>query len=304
MVATYTPPRIATGVPMPSPTEADAALRRAAAFKIDPVRFAIAGGFAPDPWQVRFLRSGKKRRMLNCSRQVGKSTVVSWGALHRAVFYPGSLVLLLSAGERQSKELMRKVYEAMQTAPNLPELITEGKEQAELANGSRIIALPGTEGTVRGYSAVDLLVVDEASRVADALHAAIKPMLAVSKGEHWTLSTPYGTRGWWYEEKLRIDAAKEEAKEPTWDYYEIPATKCPRITPEFLAQEYEELGEWWYRQEYFCEFLDAESAAFRKSDIDAAFDEDVIPWLMQHKEDYSMVDSLIFEDEGMGGMAA
>ena len=43
----------------------------------DPVVFARRLGFQPDPWQKRLLRSKSKRTLLNCSRQVGKSTITS-----------------------------------------------------------------------------------------------------------------------------------------------------------------------------------------------------------------------------------
>jgi hypothetical protein len=56
------------------------------------------------------------------------------------------------------------------------------KPSLELANGTRIITLPCTEKTIRGYSNVSLLVIDEASRVEDVLLYAVRPMLAVSKG--------------------------------------------------------------------------------------------------------------------------
>jgi hypothetical protein len=62
----------------------------------DPVAFSAALGIEPDPWQAAVLRSSSKRILLNCSRQAGKSTVASVLALHRAVYSPGSLVLLVS----------------------------------------------------------------------------------------------------------------------------------------------------------------------------------------------------------------
>jgi hypothetical protein len=48
-------------------------------------------------------------------------------------------------------------------------------------NGSRIVGLPGIEVTVRGFSAVSLLLIDEASRVDDAMYKALHPMLAVGQ---------------------------------------------------------------------------------------------------------------------------
>jgi hypothetical protein len=43
----------------------------------DPVAFAGSIGFDADPWQARVLRSQSKRIILNCSRQVGKSTITA-----------------------------------------------------------------------------------------------------------------------------------------------------------------------------------------------------------------------------------
>jgi hypothetical protein len=75
----------------------------------------------------------------------------------------------------------------------------ESALRLELRNGSRIVSLPGDETTVRGYSGVRLLVVDEAARVPDDLYFSIRPMLAVSGGRLVCLSTPFGKRGFFYE---------------------------------------------------------------------------------------------------------
>jgi hypothetical protein len=66
----------------------------------------------------------------------------------------------------------------------------------ELENGSRIVSLPGKQDTVRGFSGVRLLVVDEAARVPGELYFAVRPMLAVSGGRLLALSTPFGTVRW------------------------------------------------------------------------------------------------------------
>src|SRR5262249_58061446 len=82
-----------------------------------------------------------------------------------------------------------------------PELREESVLRCELANGSRIVSLPGTERTVRGYSKADLIIIDEAARVEDSLLVATRPMMAVSEGggRLIALSTPAGKRGWFYE---------------------------------------------------------------------------------------------------------
>ncbi len=239
---------------------------------LDPVAFARMAGFEPDPWQADVLRSNHHRMLLNCSRQSGKSTTTAIIALHQAVYTPGSLVLLLSPGLRQSAELFRKVAQAYTAIGETVPSTSETTLRLELQNGSRILSLPATEATVRGYSAPALLIVDEAARVVTDLIVSVRPMLAVSNGRLITLSTPYGSRGWWYDAWRSKD---------DWFRVEIPATMCPRITPGFLAEERRDMGEWWFNQEYLCQFMDAESQAFATDDIDRAFTgEEVQQWVI------------------------
>lgn len=148
------------------------------ALALDPVLLMQQAGIEPDPWQAGVLRSTSPRLLLNCCRQSGKSTTTAGLALHTAIYEPESLTLLLSPGERQSKELLRKVFDVYRAMDRPVPSDAENKLELELTNGSRIVALPGTEGTIRGYSGARLLVVDEASRVPDALYRAIRPMLA------------------------------------------------------------------------------------------------------------------------------
>jgi hypothetical protein len=96
-----------------------------------------------------------------------------------------------------------------------------------------VISLPGSEKTVRGLASVDLIVIDEAARVDDELLAATRPMLAVSNGNLFALTTPAGKRGWFYEQWLRGIG---------WQRISIKSTECSRISQEFLDQEREQLG--------------------------------------------------------------
>lgn len=237
---------------------------------LDPVRLARQCDLDADPWQCRVLRSGAPRMLLNASRQSGKSTTVALLNVHTALHQPESLCLMLPPTLRQSGELFRKAKQLLGrvVADRLPE---ETALSLRLPNGSRIVSLPGQEGTVRGYSAVTLLSIDEASRVPDELYMACRPMLAVSGGRLLAMSTPFGTRGWWYEAWRSSEV---------WERYEVPAEQCPRISAAFLAEEKRTIGEWWYRQEYNCEFLDAQSQAFTRDEIDRAFKEEVETWAL------------------------
>ena len=241
------------------------------AVALDPARFAAAAGITPDPWQVDVLRSSAPRLLLNCSRQSGKSTIAAVLAVHTAVYEAGSLVVLLSPSLRQSGELFKKCIAVYRTLGRPVPADSETALSLTLENGSRIVSLPGTERTIRGYSGARLLLIDEAARVPNDLYRAVRPMLAVSGGRLGLLSTPFGTRGFFYE------SWRERAR---WHYVEVPAGRCPRIPAGFLAEEAETLGPFWYAQEYGCQFLDAQSQAFTRDEVDRAFAEEVHPWAL------------------------
>lgn len=152
---------------------------------------------------------------------------------------------MLSPGLRQSSELFRKVTDAYKALGRPVPADAESALRIELENGSRIIALPGNEATVRGYSGAKLLVVDEASRVEDSLYYSIRPMLAVGRGRLALMSTPFRKRGFFHQEWTEGQG---------WERYEVPAEECPRISPAFLEEERRTMAPFFYVQEYGCQF--------------------------------------------------
>ena len=225
-------------------------------------------GFNPDPWQRKFLDSTAKKVSLNCSRQSGKSSVSSILALHEAIYSPGSLTLMVSPSLRQSSELFRKFLDNLAILDTMPAREEDTKLSIKLNNGSRVVSLPGSEGTVRGYSAVNLLIVDESARVLDDLYFAVKPMLAVSRGRILALSTPHGKQGWWFDCWTNDDS---------WQKFEIKATDCPRISSAFLESERKSMPRAVFQSEYFCEFTETEDSVFGFDDVMNAISSDVKP---------------------------
>ncbi len=235
---------------------------------LDPVRLARRMGIEPDPWQARVLRSPKAQVILNCSRQVGKSTVTGALASHTALYEPGAPILLLSPTERQSVELLRKVKGTLAAlGTETAEVEVNNALSLEFASGSRILALPGKEGTIRGFSGVKLLIIDEASRVPDALYQAVRPMLAVSGGRLVLLSTPCGKRGFFHHEWTEGGA--------DWERVAITAYDCPRIARAWLDKERATIGDWWFAQEYLCQFKETTDQVFGYDDVMGALSNDV-----------------------------
>jgi len=234
---------------------------------LDPVAFAVELGFTPDGWQEKALNWTGNRLMLNCSRQTGKSTMAAILALHLAI-YSMSLILLVSPSLRQSSELFRKVTDLIKKLSTKPKLIEDNKLSCTFNNGSRIVSLPSSEATIRGFSGANLIIEDEASRVPGELYRAIRPMLATSGGQLILMSTPFGKRGHFFE---------EWDKGESWEKVKITASECPRISEQFLLEERASLGDWWYRQEYECEFVESVDSVFGYELVMGALSRDVKP---------------------------
>jgi hypothetical protein len=226
-------------------------------------------GFTADATQQAVLRSNKRRGLLNCTRQWGKSTVTAAKAVHQAVHLPDCLTVVVSPSARQTGEFIRKAAGFLRKLKIRPKGDGDNEISLELPNGARIVGLPGSEATVRGFSAVSLLLVDEAARVSDELYLAIRPMLAVSDGALWLMSTPFGKRGFFYEAWAHSG--------PEWERIRASAMECPRISRQFLEEERATMGDRWFRQEYLCEFEDALSGVFARDLVDGAVTHEIEP---------------------------
>jgi hypothetical protein len=232
---------------------------------LDPSVILSAQGLTPDPWQRDLLLSNHRQVLLNCSRQSGKSRAVSALALHTALCRPGSLTLLLSPSLRQSLELFRQVLEGYEAVGRPVPATGESQTRLELQNRSRIVCLPGKEETIRSFSSVKLLVIDEAAKVPDDLYGSVRPMLAVSQGRLLCLSTPFGKRGFfWHAWTHGGD---------DWHRVRVTWEQCPRISADFIAQERRSLSDSWVNQEYNCSFESLEGLVFPDFEARCAIDQ-------------------------------
>lgn len=236
---------------------------------LNPVLLARDCGIEPDPVQAQLLTSSARRLLVNCCRQWGKSTTTALMALHEALYNAPAMIILISPSQPQSTELFKKMHGFWERLSGAPEAQQESLTRMQLANGSRVVSLPGSEKTTRGYSGATLVVMDEASRVPDELLASVRPMLATTGGRFIALSTPAGKRGWLYEAWTRGEG---------WEKISVRGDQCPRISPEFLAEEREALGPLRFSEEYECQFVDAETSVFNTELIEQALTDDFSPF--------------------------
>ena len=235
-------------------------MSRRLSYRLDPAALFEDVVGKPDPWQVKALRSNSKRQLYLASRQSGKSSVAAIKALHTAMYVARSLALLVSPSLPQSQEIFRKCLTAYRDLGRPKGVAAESALRLELGNGSRVVSLPGSEKTNVGYSAT-LLVIDEAARTPSALVEALLPTVAVTGGSIIALTTPAGSRGWFYELWTQPDVEK------LWERFEITADECPRITEEIIEEARMTRGPRHVAQEYFCSFEANESAFFNPEDL-------------------------------------
>lgn len=229
---------------------------------------ALPGGLDPDPWQSACAREIMTTQsiLLLCARQCGKSETDAAMVLLTILLTPPALVLIVGPTERQGLELLAYKFMPMYEAWRELCPMKKGKDlvnSKEFVNGSRIVVLPDKEGNIRSYSRVNLIVLDEASRVTDPLYRAVRPMLSISRGRLMGSSTAFGQRGWFYEEW--INPARP------WARFDVKGADCKRHSKRFLEQERLHHGERWFLQEYCNDFAQAVGAVFSPEDIKGAF---------------------------------
>ena len=236
---------------------------------LDPTLLAERLGLTLDDWQRRVLVERPRRGLWCAARQIGKTTTALITTLWTLLYEAPALCLIVSPSLRQSTEAFRSLMLMYHKLDNVPEARTESATRAEFVNGSRVVSLPGTEKTIRGYAGAKLIVCDEAARIEDSLMSAIRPMLGTSGGSLIMLSTPAGKRGEFFR-------AWSEGG-PEWVKVRVPASECGRLSPEFLAEEKRELGPLRYAEEYELAFNEADEAVFSSAMIDRAFTDAVRP---------------------------
>ena len=278
--------------------------------------YAISCGFYPYAWQTAVLESHAKFKIIDGARQSGKSTIVSVIPAHKAKYKSKSLSLVIAPTRAQANEDMLKIKELMSKDPSYPTLLKNSAFEVTLSNKSRIVVVTATDKAARGYSAPDIILVDEASRVPDTVYSsAVLPMQTASPEdfELILISTPFGKQGFFYDcwansevyEKFEIRAPwSVDERFPAKLFEAIPEEQFARIrseqgiyggySPQHKSYEQQveilrQQGTLIYQQEFLGEFVDRNDAVFRRADLDRAFFPDVYPAELDLAGDSSII---------------
>jgi len=217
---------------------------REAAYRVDPalwMRHEL--GITPRKWQEDFLLVPRGQDVLVLTaRQVGKTTVAACAMAHTAVFKPGSLSVVACPAQRQSAELLRKVRGMVFKTG--AKLTSDNVYGLELANGSRVLALPGSEDSIRGLTVDGWIVVDEAAYVVDDMIAALRPMRAQRPEARFVMLSTANTRTdpFW---------SAWETGGQSWERIRVTVDVDPTLySQDYLDQERRALGEDRYKREF------------------------------------------------------
>jgi hypothetical protein len=230
---------------------------RELAYRLDPALWvARVLGVEPTPWQAQFLRAPRGASILALTaRQCGKTTTAAWAMAHAAVFGPGSLSVVACPAQRQSAEAVRRVREAVTKAGE--KLTTGNVYGIELSNGARVLALPGSDDSIRGLTVDAWIVADEAARLPNDLIAALRPMRARRPATRfamlstaWSRTDPFWT-AW-------------DSDDPSWIRIKatIDTADPGQYDADFLEQERRALGEDGFKREYLGIPLGAQASPF------------------------------------------
>ncbi len=225
-------------------------------------------GFQPEPQQLPIFLASADRGILCCNRQFGKSTTIAALAVHRAVCFSDSLIVVIAPTLRQSNELIRKIARFLRALDIRPKADGFNSVSLTLPNHSRIVAVPANPDTLRGFSSVSMLLIDEAARVPDDVYEAATPILARSNGDIWLMSTPKGRRGFFH---AIWNGDADASGHVRWTRIHATAADCLRIPRAFLEAERASKSAAEFDQEYNCVFQDASDQLFAGADLAVAF---------------------------------
>ncbi len=226
---------------------------RELAYRVDPALWVHhIVGIAPTKWQEDFLRAPRGAFVLALTaRQCGKTTTAALAMAHSALFMSGSLSVVACPAQRQSAEAVRRVREAIIKAGG--KLDADNVYGLELTNGSRVLALPGSDNSIRGLTVDAWIVADEAARLSPDLIAALRPMRARRPDTRFAmLSTAWSrTDPFW---------SAWDSDDPSWIRLKATADSDPTLfTAQFLETERRALGEDVFKREYLGIPLGAQS---------------------------------------------
>jgi len=206
------------------------------------------------PFQEAILRQFQSGDyyLINKSRQLGISTLVSAYSLWLMLFHKDKNILVLATTHDTAKNLIVKVRFSYDCLPSWLKIPTSehNLNKLKLKNGSQIHAKAATENAARS-EAVTLLVIDEAAFIdnIELTWTSAQQTLATG-GQCIALSSPNGTGNWFYSNWV-----KAQNKENKFIPLSLPWTVHPERDQSWRDEQDHLLGKRHAAQECDADFI-------------------------------------------------
>jgi len=227
--------------------------------------------FEPYKYQLDLLEKFRKHRfnIALCSRQSGKTTIVSIYALWFAIFHSDKTIGIVSNKESSAKMILARVKRMYESLPVwLKPGVTEyAKTATTFDNNSRMIIAATSPDAMRG-EAVNLLVCDEFAFVdghkAEEFWSANYPTISSSKqSKIIVISTPNGMFNIFH--RLYTQA---ERNKNSFIHTKISWESVPGRDKEWALEQLKNLGEQQFAQEFAVEFLGSTNTVINTVTLD------------------------------------
>lgn len=205
------------------------------------------------PFQEKVLKLFQKHdySIINKSRQLGISTLVSAYSLWLMLFNKDKNVLVIATKQDTAKNMVTKVRFAYQNLPSWLKIGTaeDNRLSLKLVNGSQVKAVSAA-GDAGRSEAVSLLVIDEAAFIdnIETIFTAAQQTLATGGG-CIALSTPNGVGNWFH--KSYTSAQEQQNR---FLPISLPWTVHPERNQDWRDEQDKILGKRNAAQECDCDF--------------------------------------------------
>lgn len=241
-------------------------MKKKATIKINDEKLLKKLGVKPHSGQLNVIEAIKDEKIrdivLVCGRRWGKSFLMAYMAIRRVIIPNKKVWIVAPTTDLTQKvftyiiQFVGKLYE-----PGEYQLITKPYPKIKFANGSLIECKTADNPTSLIGDEVDLLIIDEASRIAPMTYEReLAATTMTRKGRTVFISTPRG-KNWFYLKYQQIKSSKDGF------VYNAPSSDNELNTPEELERIKNTIPEALWRQEYLAQFIDSGTEVFRSDHI-------------------------------------
>lgn len=229
---------------------------------LDPaVTFQQAFDLEPLAWQVNYLRQPGNVALVK-GRQVGASLSAAVCCIHLVLYHADVNAIVVSPSQRQSQEIAKKARAGLRRLG--VSLVEDSASVLRLRNNSRIVSLPGSSKSVRGWSA-RLLVLDEAAYLVPETITAARALVATG-GRTLVQSTPAEEVGAFFD--------LVTADDPDWTRITVRTDEVETVSADWLEAERRAMTPDEFDREYMAIFGKAGGGLFSLEQLAPLFDPD------------------------------